>query len=103
MTVQTATMPKVVDDQWRIPDELWARIEPLLPPKRPHPKGGRPWASDRQMMDAIFYVLRTGIQSGRRCPVPWGLAAQPIGASSSGRRQVSSEGSGPRAHGSTIN
>ena len=62
MTVMAATEPKVVDDQWRIPDELWARIEPLLPPKRPQPKGGRPWASDRQMMDAIFYVLRTGIQ-----------------------------------------
>jgi transposase len=25
------------------PDEVWAAIQPLLPPKRPHPKGGRPW------------------------------------------------------------
>lgn len=51
-----------VDAKWRIPDELWERIEPLLPPDRPHPKGGRPWMPARQVMDAIFYVLRTGCQ-----------------------------------------
>ena len=51
-----------VDDRWRIPDELWARIEPLLPPKKAHPKGGRPWTSERAAMDGIFYVLRTGCQ-----------------------------------------
>jgi hypothetical protein len=22
---------------WRIPDELWERIAPLLPPRKPHP------------------------------------------------------------------
>ena len=25
-----------------VPDEVWAAIAPLLPPKPPHPKGGRP-------------------------------------------------------------
>lgn len=53
---------KVVDDGWRIPDELWAQIEPLLPSKAPHTKGGRPWTADRGAMDGIFYVLRTGCQ-----------------------------------------
>ena len=53
---------KPVNDDWRIPDELWAQIEPLLPPKRSYPKGGRPRMPDRQAMDAIFYVLRTGCQ-----------------------------------------
>jgi len=52
----------VIDDNWRIPDELWQRIEPLLPPERPRPKGGRPWQPARRMMDGIFYVLRTGCQ-----------------------------------------
>ena len=28
------------DDQWRIPDLLWQRIEPLLPARPPHPLGG---------------------------------------------------------------
>jgi putative transposase len=51
-----------IDDGWRIPDQLWTRIEPLLPAKPPQPKGGRPWIDDRQAMDGIFYVLRTGCQ-----------------------------------------
>jgi transposase len=63
-----------VGDEWRIPDELWARIEPLLPPKKPHPKGGRPWMPDRSAMDAIFYVLRTGCQ--------WKALPRSLGAAS---------------------
>jgi len=51
-----------VDDAWRIPDALWERIEPLLPPEPLHPKGGRPWADARQCMDGIFYLNRTGCQ-----------------------------------------
>ena len=30
---------RVADDGWRIPDVLWERIEPLLPPRKPHPLG----------------------------------------------------------------
>lgn len=51
-----------IDDGWRIPDELWSRIQSLLPTKGLHPKGGRPWTDDRHAMDGIFYVLRTGCQ-----------------------------------------
>ena len=51
-----------IDDDWRIPDRLGERIEPLLPPKRSHPKGGRPWTGDRPALDGIFYLLRTGGQ-----------------------------------------
>ena len=48
---------------WRNPDELWERIEPLLPPRKPHPLGcHRPRVDDRKAMDAIFFVLRTGCQ-----------------------------------------
>jgi transposase len=48
---------------WRIPDELWERIEPLLPPRKSHPLGcHRPRVDDRRAMDAIFFVLRTGCQ-----------------------------------------
>ena len=51
------------DDGWRIPDELWAKIEPLLPPGKPHPLGcHNPRVPDRNAMDAILLVLRTGMQ-----------------------------------------
>lgn len=56
---------RVHDDGWRLPDELWARLEPLLPPRKPHPLGcHNPRVPDRQAMDAIFFVLRTGCQWG---------------------------------------
>jgi len=46
---------------WGMPDALWARIQPLLPPRPPHPLGcHRPRVADRRAMDAIFFVLRTG-------------------------------------------
>jgi transposase len=57
------TDQKTVRRDWRIPDELWACIQPLLPPRKPHPLGcHRPRVDDRQAMDAIFFVLRTGCQ-----------------------------------------
>ena len=52
----------VVGREWQVSDEMWERIEPLLPAESPPPKGGRPWKPARQMLDAIFYVLRTGCQ-----------------------------------------
>jgi transposase len=55
--------PENVRRDWRIPDELWARIQALLPPRKPHPLGcHRPRVEDRRAMDAIFFVLRTGCQ-----------------------------------------
>ena len=51
------------DDGWRIPDWLWERIMPLLSPGRSHPLGcHRPRVPDRDAMNAIFLVLRTGMQ-----------------------------------------
>ena len=50
-------------DKWRMPDDLWERIEPLLPPRKPHLLGcHNPRVDDRRAMDAIFFVLRTGCQ-----------------------------------------
>jgi transposase len=51
------------DDGWRMPDWLWERIEPLLPERPPHPLGcHNPRVPDRNAMDAILLVLRTGMQ-----------------------------------------
>ncbi len=54
---------KKVRRDWRIPDELWERIRPLLPPGKPHPLGcHNPRVDDRRARDAIFFRLRTGCQ-----------------------------------------
>jgi transposase len=49
---------------FRISDELWAVLEPLLPEHVNTHRfgGGRPRVPDRRCADAIFYVLRTGCQ-----------------------------------------
>ena len=53
----------VTDDGWRMPDWLWVRIEPVLPAPPLHPLGcHRPRVPDRDAMDAILLVLRTGMQ-----------------------------------------
>jgi transposase len=47
---------------WIVPDDLWARIEPLLPvvPRRTdHP--GRKRLDDRKVLCGILFVLDTGI------------------------------------------
>lgn len=47
-----------------VSDELWARIEPLLPAHKNTHRfgGGRPRKPDRVCMNGIFFVLRTGCQ-----------------------------------------
>ncbi len=49
---------------FQLPDELWERIERLLPAYQNTHRfgGGRPRVPDRQVMDGIFFVLRTGCQ-----------------------------------------
>ena len=43
-------------------DAFWRQFEPLLPRYSVSLRGGRPRAKLRQVMDGIFYVLRTGCQ-----------------------------------------
>jgi hypothetical protein len=50
-------------DGWRIIDQLWRKIEQLLPPRPKHPLGyHNPRVPDRDAMNAILFVLRTGCQ-----------------------------------------
>jgi putative transposase len=51
-----------VDPQYQITDELWERIEPLIPPHRKKTRRGRPRMDERRAMNGIFYVARTGCQ-----------------------------------------
>lgn len=55
-------------------EELWSRIEPLLPAKSPRPKGGRPPVPDRNALTGILFVLRTGC--------PWEYLPQEMGCGS---------------------
>jgi transposase len=51
------------DDGWRLPDEIWEQMEPLLPARKRHVLGcPNPRVSDRAAMNAILFVLRTGTQ-----------------------------------------
>ena len=43
-----------------LPDELWERVESVLPKEPPKPKGGRPRVSDRAALTGILFVLKTG-------------------------------------------
>ena len=57
-----------------VPDDLWAIVEPLIPPTPPSPKGGRPRVPDRAALTGIVFVLRSGI--------PWELLPQELGCGS---------------------
>ena len=37
--------PANIRREWRIPDALWERIQPLLPPRKSHPLGAPPLPS----------------------------------------------------------
>jgi len=46
-----------------LPDDLWAEIEPLLPPDEvPGPAGGRPRVLNKTVMRGIYFVLCSGIR-----------------------------------------
>jgi transposase len=48
---------------WIAPDELWQRLEPLLPVRpRRFRSPGRSRLPDRQVLCGILFVLHTGIQ-----------------------------------------
>src|SRR5579875_1035948 len=57
-----------------VPDELWAVIEPLLPPPPARPFGGRPTVPNRAALGGILFVLKTGI--------PWRMLPREMGCGS---------------------
>lgn len=57
-----------------VTDELWAAIEPLLPPVPPSDLGGRPRVPDRAALTGILFVLKSGI--------PWAMLPKEMGCGS---------------------
>ena len=47
---------------WRVPDELWEIIEPILAKHDPPKSTGRPRIDLRAALDAIIFRMRTGCQ-----------------------------------------
>lgn len=47
---------------WRVPDELWERIEPVLNELDPSARTGRHRIAPRPALDGIIYEMRTGCQ-----------------------------------------
>jgi transposase len=45
-----------------ISDAFWDQIKPLLPEHPPDPRGGAPRKPDRDCLEGIVHVLRTGCQ-----------------------------------------
>lgn len=68
-----------VNPEYLPPDELWEMVEQLLPPAPTRPKGGRPPMPDKIAFNAIYYVLRTGIQ--------WKALPRSLGATSTVHRR----------------
>src|ERR1051325_5779489 len=52
------TLPTITE----IPDDLWQKIRRLLPPPKKPGTPGRPALSNRQVLNGILFVLRTGCQ-----------------------------------------
>ena len=55
-------------------DAQWAKIAPLLPKRKASPNGGRPRAADRDCLEGILWVLRTGAR-WRDVPPPYASGA----------------------------
>jgi putative transposase len=47
---------------WRVSDELWAKIEPILAEVDPPKPTGRPRIDPRRALDGVIYRLRSGVQ-----------------------------------------
>jgi putative transposase len=56
------TKPKPLGTIWRISDELWAIIEPILQEFWPRKKEGRPPADWRRALEGIIFRMRSGCQ-----------------------------------------
>jgi transposase len=41
-------------------DPQWEKIAPLLPKRPKRPRGGRPPANDRKVLEGILWILRSG-------------------------------------------
>src|SRR5215216_4274611 len=60
-SLEEKSMPAI----WRVPDEQWEKIEPILVEHDPPNRTGRPRTDRRAVLDAVIVRLRTGCQWNR--------------------------------------
>ncbi len=85
------------DDGWRLNDKLWKQIEPLLPTRKSHPLGcHNPRVPDRDAMNGILFVLRTGCQWNALDVTGICTCSRHTGAFGSGPTRAYSKPSGAR-------
>ncbi len=59
----TAAMTEQDDPtMWRVDDDLWALLEPVLRSTKERKKPGRPRRDDRAIFDGLIWLARTGAQ-----------------------------------------
>ena len=59
---ENSSLQKPLATIWRVPDELWEIIEPILEVHDPPKSTGRPRIDQRQALDAIIFRMRSGCQ-----------------------------------------
>lgn len=62
---ENSTQEKPLPTIWRVLDELWEIIEPILALHDPPKSTGRPRVNQRAALDAIIFRMRSGCQWNR--------------------------------------
>ena len=57
--------PDVLPTIWEVPDDLWAKVAPILAELDPPKTTGRKRVNPRRVLDAVIFRLRSGCQWNR--------------------------------------
>jgi len=72
-------------------DEQWSLIEPLFDKPPVIATRGRPSRNAREVLNGVFWILRSGAHDGATCPTDFRHTKPATGVSSSGSKTTGSE------------